>query len=77
VDLEHRVIWIHAEDMKQRQALGVPLKKDALTVLEEQNGLHPEWVFPYRGKPVHLTLTKAWHQALAAAAENVRPVSRK
>ena len=43
------------------------MNEEAVAVLKEQQGLHPEWVFPYRGKPVHLTSTKAWHHALTGA----------
>lgn len=57
-----RALWISADDMKQEDALGVPLNDDAVAVLEEQQGVHAVWVFPYNGKPVHLTSTKAWHR---------------
>lgn len=62
-----RALWISADDMKQEDALGVPLNDDAVAVLEEQQGVHAVWVFPYNGKPVHLTSTKAWHLALTTA----------
>jgi integrase len=67
VNLERRVLWVSAEDMKQGDALGIPLNDDALAVLKEQQGVHADWVFPYNGKPVHLTSTKAWHRVLTTA----------
>jgi integrase len=67
VNFRQRLAWVQAEDVKQRETLGIPLNDDALAVLQEQRGLHERWVFPYKGKPVHLTSTKAWREALAAA----------
>lgn len=67
VDMERRVAWVGAEDIKPRRALGVPLNDAAIAVLEEQRDGHPEWCFPYRGKPVRLTATRAWRQALTTA----------
>jgi integrase len=52
VDLARKVVWVEAEDTKADQALTVPLSKDAMRVLADQVGQHPEFVFTYRGKPV-------------------------
>lgn len=67
VDMQRRVAWVSAEHVKQRQALGIPLNNDAMAVLTEQSGLHPEWVFTYRGMPVTQTATRVWREALAKA----------
>jgi integrase len=67
VDMARRVAWVHAEHVKQRQAIGIPLNGDAMAVLAAQTGLHPEWVFPYRGQPVTQTATRVWREALAKA----------
>lgn len=52
VDLERKVAWVEAEDMKADAALNIPLSKDALNVLIAQKGEHPEFVFTYRSRPV-------------------------
>jgi integrase len=61
------VAWIHADQAKARKALAVPLNGDALTVLRRRQGVHPEFVFTYEGKPVARTTTKAWAAALERA----------
>jgi integrase len=55
VDLERRVCWIEAEEMKADQALTVPLGDGAVTVLEAQKAIKGEkdtHVFLYRGHPI-------------------------
>lgn len=54
VDLKRGFVWIEAEDMKDDDALPVPLSKRACEVLKEQRALKvdSEFVFTYRGKPV-------------------------
>jgi integrase len=47
VDLDHRVAWIHADQSKSGQAIGVPLNKEAMVVLRNQSGLHERHVFTY------------------------------
>jgi integrase len=67
VDMVRGVAWIHADQAKARKALAVPLNVDALAVLRRRQGVHPEFVFTYRGKPVARTTTKAWQAALERA----------
>jgi integrase len=55
--------WIHADQSKNKKAIGVPLNVDAINVLREQKGKHEKWVFPYNGKPVYQVSTKAWRKA--------------
>ncbi len=67
IDMARRVAWIHPDQTKAGNAIGVPLTDDAVTVLAEQRGQHDVLVFPWRGLAVFKTSTKAWHKATAAA----------
>ena len=67
IDLERCIAWIHADQSKSRKAIAVPLNSDAMKVLVDQQGKHPEYVFVYRGRPVDRTTTKAWYAALERA----------
>lgn len=67
VDLKRRVAWFHADQMKNKKTLAVPLNAEAVLVLRRQEGKHPTRVFTYRGKPVHQVNTKAWKQSLKRA----------
>ena len=49
VDLERRTAWIHADEAKGGEAIGVPLNDEAMAVLREELGKHPERVFTFRG----------------------------
>lgn len=73
VDMPRRVTWVSAEHVKQRQAIGIPLNTDAMAVLTEQAGLHPEWVFPYQGRPVTQTATRAWREAVGKPESRTAP----
>jgi integrase len=64
VDLKRCMAWIHPDQAKAQKAIGVPLSSEAITILRGQVGKHPTWVFPYRGKPVTQTATKAWWEAV-------------
>lgn len=52
VDLDRKVVWVEAEDTKGNAAISIPLSEGALRVLHAQEGIHPEFVFTYRGKPI-------------------------
>jgi integrase len=67
VDMDRGMAWIHADQAKARRAIAVPLNSDAMAVLRSQRGQSREWVFPYKGKPVDRTSTKAWAAALKRA----------
>ena len=67
VDLERCTAWIHADQSKSRRAIAVPLNEDARSVLSQRRGIHPVFVFTYKGAPVARTTTKAWKHALARA----------
>jgi len=53
VDLARKVVTVLGADAKGKRALGAPLNKDALRVLQQQEGKHRKWVFPNpeTGKP--------------------------
>ncbi|MEH6625424.1 MAG: tyrosine-type recombinase/integrase [Motiliproteus sp.] len=67
VSLEKGMAWIHADQSKSRKAIAVPLNLDALSILIQQQGEHPEYCFTYQGEPVDRTTTKAWYSALKRA----------
>lgn len=71
VDLDRRMVWIPKEESKTRKAIGVPLSDIAVGLLKKQqasqSSLPSEWVFPFRGKPVTQSGTKAWRLALDRA----------
>lgn len=52
IDLARKHVWVEAEDMKDDDALPVPLSKIALRVLKGQQGKHKDFVFVYAGHPV-------------------------
>ncbi len=73
VNMERRVAWVHPDESKNAQALGVPLNKDAVLILRRWLGKHPTHVFHYRLNPIRATNTRAWYQALKRAGiENFR-----
>lgn len=45
----------------------VVLNRVARSVLERQRGLHAEWVFPYRGKPLTCIGSRSWQMARVKA----------
>jgi len=67
VDMQRGVAWIHAEQSKSGKAISIPLNADAMSLLTSLRGVHPLFVFTYRGKPVARTSTKAWYAALERA----------
>lgn len=67
VDLARRLAWVNPEDAKGGVGIPVPLSDTAVRVLEQQQGLHDDYVFVYRGGPVYQTSTRAWRAALARA----------
>jgi len=55
--------------VKNRRDRLVVLNSVARSVIEDQRGQDPAWVFPVRGKPVPLMVQKAWCLARQRAAE--------
>lgn len=67
VDLPNRSAWIPPSDSKSGQAIGVPLNRNAIEVIQGQLGVHPEYVFTYHGHPVRRCSTHAFYKALRRA----------
>lgn len=73
IDLERCRAWVTAEEAKGRRAIPVPLNVEAMQVIEEHIGRHPQFVFTFQGKPITQVGTKAWRGALQRAGiENFR-----
>lgn len=66
VDLERRVVWHEAEEMKGDKAKATPLTDEAIAVLLECKDEHPEFVFTYKGHPV-TEIKTAFQRACVAA----------
>ena len=45
----------------------MPLNDDAMAVLNEEKGKHPERVFTYKGRPLGQVNTRSWRNALKRA----------
>lgn len=52
VDLERRLVVVHAAELKDDDDLAVPLNDDAYEAIKAQSGVHDEFVFAFRGKPI-------------------------
>ena len=48
IDMQRKVAWIHPEQSKSNQAIGVALNDTACRVLKKQIGNHHKWVFVYK-----------------------------
>lgn len=67
VDMFRAHMVVHPDKNKTKKFLGVPLNSDAIQVLKEVSGNHPEYVFTYKGIPIQQVNTKAWRKALKRA----------
>lgn len=67
VDLNRKLAWIHPDEAKAGKGIAVPLSQRAVKILEQQQDVHAEFVFTYRGQPVSQTSTRAWRKALTRA----------
>jgi len=67
VDIERRTAWVHADEAKGGEAIGVPLNDHAMAVLNEEKGKHREHVFTYKGRPLGQANTRSWRNALKRA----------
>ncbi len=73
VDLLRSTARVHADEAKGGEAIGVPLNADAMAVLNEAKGKHPERVFSYKRRPLGQVNTRSWRNALKRAGiENFR-----
>lgn len=74
IDMNGGKMWVHPDEAKGGQAIGIPLSPEATAVLRSQLGKSDEWVFPYRGRgrkkrkhgPVEKIKT-AWQLAMERA----------
>ena len=67
VDVARRVAWVHPDQAKADEHIGVPLNDDAMAVVRRQIGLHPRRVFTFEGRPVAKAGSTAWRKALDRA----------
>lgn len=66
VDLPRKTAWLN--QTKNGTPRGVPLNQDAVAVLEQQVGKHPQFCFTFRGEPIQHNITNhAWITALGKA----------
>ena len=66
-ELGTSVFIIPAQQVKNRQERLVVLNRVAKAVIEEMRGMHPEYVFTYKGRPVKKMYGGAWRKARARA----------
>lgn len=66
LDLQRRVAWFYADQMKGKVAHGIPLADAAMSVLRRRKGIHKVYVFPApdSGKPYTKASNRAWYAAL-------------
>lgn len=62
-ELNTSVFLIPAENVKNRQDRLVVLNKVAHHVIQEARGMHPEFVFCFKGKPILRMLNTGWKKA--------------
>jgi integrase len=67
IDLQRRVAWFHADEMKGKKEHAVPLNNDAVVILRQQLGKHSTWVFTYNCHRVNSANNHAWRKALKRA----------
>lgn len=62
-ELDARVFIIPGGSVKNGQERLIVLNRVGQSVIEEVRGMHPEFVFVYRGKPIAKMNNTAWQQA--------------
>jgi integrase len=62
-ELDTSIFIVPAHRVKNRRDRLVVLNRVAKAVIEDMRGIHPEYVFSYRGKPVVKMCRRAWRQA--------------
>ena len=62
-EIGRSVFVIPPEAFKSKRAHVIILNDIAWSIIESQRGLHPIWVFPYRGRPVSTMNNTAWQRA--------------
>jgi integrase len=64
IDMSRRVAWVHADTMKNRRALAVPLNDTAIDVLQGELGKHNHRVFTYKGRPIARANVTGWQNTI-------------
>ena len=59
-ELETSVFIVPESRVKNREDRLIVLNRIASSVIEKVRGMHPEYVFTYKGKPVHNINNSAW-----------------
>ncbi|NHR05764.1 site-specific integrase [Chromobacterium haemolyticum] len=70
VNLVNKMAWIHPDQAKAGEAIGMPLNATALEVLVAQVGKHPKYVFTYRGSKLKQKAATGFKNALKRAGIN-------
>jgi len=65
INFQTRAMYLYKT--KNGRPLGTPLNSDALAILERRKGIHPVYVFTFRGKPLTRFNNSAWRKALVRA----------
>jgi integrase len=66
VDLDRHTAWL--DHTKNGTPRGVPLNRDAVAVLEAEQGKHPDYCFTYRGARISGAVgNSAWYEAVKRA----------
>lgn len=63
IDLRRRVAWLHSDQTKGGESLGVPLNDAACAILEARRGVHKQWVFGNPDQPLSRASNRAWYTA--------------
>jgi integrase len=69
VDLVNRTYYVPAPKAKGRKkGIPVALNSDAIAILEQWKGVHPRYVFSFRGRaPIKQVTTAMWRRIVKAA----------
>ncbi len=67
IDLSKSHLWINASDIKTSNALAMSLPPEAVNILLEQKGKHPQFVFTYEGAPLTCIHHHTWKKMLVRA----------
>jgi integrase len=64
INMQTRLLWIHADQAKGKKVIRVPLNDDAIAVLRQQLGKHCSRVFTYKGDQIDKVSTKLFRNAV-------------
>jgi integrase len=69
VDLVRKTYYVPASKAKGRKkGITVALNSDAIAILEQWKGVHPRYVFSFRGRaPIKQVTTRMWRRVVKAA----------